>query len=136
MKVPILNQERDAIDRLCRDLGLPRGDSQTQSWVYELPPEHRTMASLLRYAAAYSNASYDDTERRLLMKLMLDVTNELLESDSRTGERAWETVVQMIRAHPGLHQDQIDYWSMPGRPLEETFRLTPLVRALREEEQV
>lgn len=127
-----MNRERNAIDRICLDLELPRGDSQTQNWVYELPSEYRTLGSLLKYAAAYSNAVYGEDERRLLMQLMLDVTNELLENDPRMGERAWGAVVQILRAHPGAHQDQIDYWAMPGRPPEETFRLTPLVRAVRD----
>lgn len=127
-----MNPERNAIERICRDLGLPRGDSQTQNWVYELPSEFRTMDWLLKYAAACSNAGYGQDEQRLLMQLMLDVTNELLEDDPPTGERAWETVAQILRTDPGSHQDQIDYWAMPGRPPEETFRLTPLVRAIRD----
>ena len=94
-----MNQERNAIDRIYRDLELPRGDSQTQNWVYELPSEYRNTGSLLKYAAAYSNTDYGEDEPRLLMQLMLDVTN---------------------------------YWAMPGRPPEETFRLTPLVRAVRD----
>jgi hypothetical protein len=127
-----LNEERNAIERICRDLGLPRGDSQTQNWVHELPSEYRTISWLLKYAGAYANADYGQDERRLLMQLMLDVTNDLLEDHPRTGERGWETVVQILRANPGAHQDQIDYWAMPGRPSEETFRLTPLVRAVRD----
>lgn len=127
-----MSQERNVIDRVCRDLDLPRGDSQTQNWVYELPSEYRTIDSLLKYAAAYSKTGYGQDERRLLMALMLDVTNELLEDDPHTGERAWETVAQILRKHPRAHQDQIDYWAMPGRPPEETFRLTPLVRTVRD----
>lgn len=32
----------NAINVLCKDLKLPKGDLYTQDWVYELPEEYRT----------------------------------------------------------------------------------------------
>lgn len=31
-----------------------------------------------------------------------------------------------------LHSELIDYWALHGEPLEDAFRLTPLVRAILE----
>ncbi|HZN93037.1 MAG TPA: hypothetical protein VFB81_10050 [Myxococcales bacterium] len=122
--------EWSAIRRICQDLGLPAGDSYTQDWVYELPAKYRSKEFLTRYVAAYSNPEYGHGEKRVLMQLMLDVTNELLETDAVAGRNAWESVVTFLRERPGIHLDQVEYWAMPGRPLEEAFSVTPLVRTL------
>jgi len=126
-----LDLEQSAIKRICQDLGLPVGDSYTQDWIYELPMKYRNTESLPRYASAYANPEYGENEKRLLMQLMLDITNELLETDDVAGERAWETVAALLRKDLKLHRDQIEYWAMPDKPLEEAFNLTPLVRRFR-----
>lgn len=126
-----LDLERRAVERICGDLRLPIGDSFTQDWIYELPQQYRNMEFLAKYAAAYSNPEYGDNERLLLMQLMLDVTNELLEADAVEGKRAWESVATILRGNPQFHREQIEYWAMPGMPLEEAFSVTPLVRLLR-----
>jgi hypothetical protein len=92
---------------------------------------YRSAEFLQRYASAYSNPEYGENEKRLLMQLMLDVTNELLETDDVAGKRAWESVAALLRENLELHRDQIEYWAMPGKPLEEAFSLTPLVRRFR-----
>jgi hypothetical protein len=123
--------ERHVIERICRDLQLPIGDSYTQDWIYELPARYREAEFLPSYVAAYSNSEYGEKEKRLLMHLMLDITNELFEADDVAGKRAWESVAKLLRENRALHRDQIDYWAMPGKPLEEAFSLTPLVRHFR-----
>lgn len=47
--------ERAALERICADLGLPRGDAWTQDWAYELGEQYRTEAYVGKYLAAYSN---------------------------------------------------------------------------------
>jgi hypothetical protein len=121
-----------AIKRICRDLGLPTGDSYTQDWAYELPEEFRSYESFSKYLAAYGTPGYGDAEKRLLMQLMLDVTNDLLLRDEAIGYQAWNGLVDLLRAEPELHKDQLEYWALPGEPLEDAFRLTPLVRLLQE----
>lgn len=120
----------DTIERICRDLGLPTGHPYIQDWAYELPEEFRSHEFFSRYARAYSTPDYGDAEKRLLMQLMLDVTNDLLQSDEPVGHQAWDSLVELLRAEPELHRDQLEYWALPGEPLEDTFRLTPLVRIL------
>lgn len=122
-----------AIERICRDLGLPTGDSYTQDWAYELSEEFRSSEFLSRYVKAYSTPGYGDAEKRLLMQLMLDVTNDLLQRDEAVGRQAWESLVNLLRVNRELHRDQVEYWALPGEPLEDAFRLTPLVRVLQEQ---
>lgn len=68
----------NSIERICRDLDLPCGDEFTQDWTYELPEEFRTEEYLNKYILTYSNDNYSESERDLLMQLILDVTNDCL----------------------------------------------------------
>ncbi|AKT43559.1 hypothetical protein [Chondromyces crocatus] len=119
-----------AIRRLCADLGLPEGGPYTQDWAYELPEEFRSEAHFYRYVDAYQNAAYGDLERQVLVELTLDVVNDLMQRDGGTGEAAWSTLATVIRRHPGLHRDQVEYWASFDADLEDAFTLTPLVREL------
>lgn len=121
----------EALERICSDLGLPAGDSHTQDWAYELPEQYRTYEFFAKYLGAYSTASYGDAEKRLLMQLMLDVNNDLLKRDKALGQQAWNNLKDLLLADSELHRGQIEYWALPGEPLEDAFALTPLVRALR-----
>lgn len=122
----------DTIERICRDLGLPSGDSYTQDWIYELPEEFRTLESFDKYVSAYSTPGYGDAEKRLLMQLMFDVANDLLGNDQATGRQSWNKLLPLLRDDSELHRELVEYWASPGEPLEDAFRLTPFVRALQE----
>jgi hypothetical protein len=119
-----------AIDRLCIDLGLPRGDQFTQDWAYELPGQFKTLAWHARYVQAYVNASYGDPERRTLVQLTLDVANHLLRKDESAGLDAWQMLIPLFTSSPQLHRDQLEYWALEGVDLEDAFALTPHVRIL------
>jgi len=120
----------NTIERICRDLSLPIGRPHTQDWAYELPEEFRTYEFFFKYLVAYSTPGYGDAEKRLLMELMLDVTNDLLQRDKVLGYQAWNSLLDSLTAESELHRDQLEYWALPGEPLEDAFRLTPLVRLL------
>lgn len=123
-----MTTERAAIDRLCTDLGLPRGDAFTQDWAYELPEQFRTEDWLRRYLSAYDNPAYGDSERRMLIMLALDIANDLLNDDEEAGERACASLERVLRSRVELHRDQLEYWALEGEPLEDVFTLTPWAR--------
>jgi hypothetical protein len=125
--------EARAIQKICQDLGLPTGDSFTQDWAYELSQEFRDEAALYKYLSTYTKEGYGASEQRLLVKLALDIVNDLLQHEEAVGRRAWDALANVLRVNPGLHRDQVEYWAMSGEPLEDAFILTPLVRALWEE---
>lgn len=54
----------NAVDNLCKSLGLPHGDKFTQDWVYELAEEFRTKNWLEKYIFAYSNNNYSKSEKK------------------------------------------------------------------------
>ena len=123
-----MTHERLAISRLSTDLGLPEGDAYTQEWAHELPEEFRTGTYLRRYLKAYSNPSYGDAERRLLVQLALDVINDLLEQDESLGLDFWSQLLEVLKGHSQSHRDQMEYWALDDEPLEDAFPLTPLAR--------
>lgn len=122
--------ERRAIETIRQDLGLPAGDAYTQDWVHELPDEYRTMEWLKAYSRSYANPGYGEAEKRLLMSLMLDVANDLLDVDSVVGQEAWDVVRPLLLTDNGIHRAQIDYWVLDGKPLDDGFALTPMMREL------
>jgi hypothetical protein len=121
-----------AIARVCQDLGLPAGDAYSQDWAYELPEEFRTKECFERYLRAYSTPGYGHAEKRVLMELILDVANDLLERNGGLEDEAWERVAALLQADRKLHWELIEYWALMGEPLEDVFRLTPKMRAVRE----
>jgi hypothetical protein len=123
-----MTRERQAIDLLSADLGLPKGDSYTQEWAHELPEEFRTELYLHRYLKAYSDPSYSDIERRLLVQLALDVINDLLDQDESLGLKLWDQLLKILQGQYETHRDQMEYWALGDEPLEDAFPLTPLVR--------
>jgi hypothetical protein len=124
---------KDALRRICADLGLPSGDAYTQDWAYELKEDYRNEAAFDRYLAAYSTASYGDAERLLLVQLTLDIANDLLGQNATVGRNAWNRLVKVLRENPALHRDQVEYWALLGEPIEDAFALTPLARELWDE---
>ncbi len=129
----MLKNQAIAMQRVASDLGLPKGDMHTQDWAYELPEEFRSESWVDRYLAAYGNVSYGDTERRLLMDLLLDIANDQIEQDECAEHRTWNALVPLLRSRPELHRDQLKYWAALEDPIEDAFPLTHLARKLWEE---
>lgn len=122
--------ERTAIERVCRDLGLPKGDLYSQDWAYEIPDTYRTIEWIDRYLSAYKSGGYQSTEQKLLVKIILDVINDILESDEPAGRDAWMRTVETIQDNIPQHRQQIEYWAAESRSLEDAFALSPLAREL------
>jgi hypothetical protein len=125
--------EADAIDTICRDLNLPSGGAYCQDWAYELPDEFRTSQWASKYMHAYENVLYGNEERKLLIKLILDITNDLLETDHESAINVWLTTKAILRRDSLLHQDKFAYWASADVSLEDAFALTPLMRDLCDE---
>jgi hypothetical protein len=123
---------REAMARICQDLGLPGGDSFTQDWAFELPEGFRTREFFERYLTAYSTPGYGPAEKHVLMHLILDVANDLIERHEGLEWGAWGRVVALLQADHRLHRELIEHWALVGEPLESGFRLTPRMRAVRE----
>lgn len=120
-----------SINRLCEDLGLPKGDKFTQDWAYELPEAYRTSKWLDKYIAAYLNNAYATPEKVMLMTLILDVANDLVQHAGQENNKAVANALDLLCVYSQDHLKLIDYWALDGEPLEDCFALTPQVRELK-----
>jgi hypothetical protein len=124
----------DAIERLCREHGLPGPDRYSQDWELELAPEYRTAAWLDRYIRGFQRPDRTDAERRLLMALTLSVADDLEAERSPDGaplsEEQWRRIAQELCLHRDFYHDLIQYWSMSEKPLEDCFHLTARMRRI------
>lgn len=121
----------NGIDRICKDLNLPRGDFFTQDWAYELPEKFRTTYWLKKYISAYLDINYSKVEKDVLMTLMLDVSNDFLTQGTDVGEELIVGVLNFLLKNHHCHLKLIDYWSLEGESLEDCFALTPAVRNIK-----
>lgn len=121
----------NAIEHICRDLGLPYGDEFTQDWIYELPEEFRTEEWLNKYISFYSNDNYSESERDLLMQLILDVTNDLLSMGMDADDEVIVKALSLLSKNHQRHIQLIEYWALDGEELEDCFALTDKVRGIK-----
>ncbi len=119
-----------AIERICRDIGLPRGDRFTQDWAYELSEEYRTSPWLKKLLVAYGSEGYGVTEKQVIMTVLLDAMNDGIENGDDTVEFLWSDVAQILVDDRPMHVDLIAHWSLPGEPLEDAFPITARLRHL------
>ncbi|WFQ79643.1 hypothetical protein PXH59_19205 [Xenorhabdus sp. SF857] len=118
-------------ERICNDLGLPKGDSFTQDWALELPEKYRTTEWLNKYIIAYSNNKYSEPEKSTLMELMLDIANDFLTQNANCNDESITNVLNLLLNNHQYHLKLIDYWSLDEEPLEDCFALTPKVREIK-----
>lgn len=121
---------KESIRKICEDLELPKGDDFTQDWIYELPEEFRGFDYFKKYFEAYIFNSYDLEVKKVLMNLMLDVTNELIELDDEVGYSAWTSLTYIFAKEGEYYIELIEYWAVRSEPLENSFAITPYVRDL------
>ncbi|WP_340618560.1 hypothetical protein [Xenorhabdus entomophaga] len=119
------------IERICKDLGLPKGDSFTQDWALELPEKYRTKEWLNKYIIAYSSNNYSELEKNTLMELMLDVANDFLTQNVNCDDESIASVLNLLSNNHQYHSQLINYWSLDEELLEDCFALTPKVRGIK-----
>jgi len=120
---------KEAIEKICNDLSLPKGDAFTQDWIYELPEEHRTFDSFKKYFEAYVFNSYELDEKKLLFNLMMDVTNDMLEMDEEKGDLSWLALSYILARDKGQFTEELDYWANEDEPIDSSFAITSRVRS-------
>ncbi|OCG76734.1 hypothetical protein A9G42_07335 [Gilliamella sp. Nev6-6] len=119
------------LKKLCHDLHLPSGDKFTQDWAYELPEQYRTEEWLDRYIRAYTHSTYSKTQKRILMTLILDVTNDLVSSGISVSTLTINQALKLLLQDYHYHMELIEYWSLSDEPLADCFALTPEIRKLK-----
>jgi len=125
----VMTTYQRALEALCNDLALPKGDEYTQDWAHELPETYRTAEWFDAYLSAIDEHRYGPEGQRILLSLVLDVANDLA-GDGELSTSQWKRVERELLRVPGEHAELVDYWAVPGEPLEDCFAITPLIRRL------
>lgn len=119
-----------AIDRICNDLGLWRGDAFTQDWAFEMPDEFRTDLWLERYLAAFLREDYGPHERHELFDLIFDIANDMMWKPDSDQEAIWSRIWPTLRTRLREHRDQLEYWAYLDCDLDDAFAMAPFARAV------
>lgn len=119
-----------AIDRICTDLGLWRGDAYTQDWAWEIPQEFRTDVWLERYLTAFIREDYGPHERHELFDLIFDIANDRMSTPDSDQEAIWLRIWPTLHNRLSEHRGQLEYWACLDCDLEDAFALTPFARTV------
>jgi len=121
---------QEALDRICTDLGLWRGDRRTQDWAFEVPDTFRTDAWLASYLEAFVRTDYGHSERQALFDLIFDILNDKMKETPERSEALWHRALQTVAPYLAEHRERIQYWFCPENDLEDAFAIAPFVRTL------
>jgi hypothetical protein len=117
---------RAAIDALSRRFGL-RNEPDMQDWEYEVADASR-LEEFLRALEAHD---LTDDERFTLSETVMECFEDLAqEGADLVPSGQWDRFVQLLRARVSLHARTLCYWSDLESPLEDAWRVSPLVRPL------
>lgn len=122
-------RDYEASERIRLALALPSGDEYTQDWVRELPEQYRTPSLLEKCLTMFGEPTLADRELYELMYLVLDVCDDVNSSGELSGS-LWNSVTSELRRNSRLYAPLVQYWALPGEPLDDCFSLTPLMRDL------
>ena len=126
-----MNYTQKSIKNLTELLQIPPiGDAFTQDWIYEVPTEYRTKAYLQKYINAYSLFKLSSEEKYLLMELIIDIANDLLESEPMYFSNIWHKISELLSRDQALYRTLIDYWSLHDQEIDDCFSITPYFRKL------
>ena len=117
------NPTKEAIEKLCKDLNLPRPDAFSQDWAYETSYINRIEEFIIYY---HSNELDDETKFTLMM-VMIDSSNDALDEGNMTLNN-WEKINSILVADRRIHLNTIKYWMCEGKDLEDSFSITPYIR--------
>ena len=96
-----------AIERLASDLALTLPDSFSQDWESQVASRGRSGD----FVKAYREKQYDEDERFVLMRLIIQAFDEALQFDE-SHEDAWREIVEMLLRDAALHESTIKYWCL------------------------
>jgi hypothetical protein len=71
-----------------------------------------------------------EAEKRVLVELMLDITNDWFQNqDKINGEEAWQMISDILKTSGDVHREQLIYWAMEEETDESCFAISKYVRA-------
>lgn len=123
-----MTHARQAIDRICVDLGVWPGTTHTQDWAFEMPDAFRTDEWLDRYLQAFTRPDYGHAERCELFDLIIDIVNDRMRAAPQESLRIWDHVWPLMAPFFDAHRSQIEYWACLGNSLDDAFAVAGIMR--------
>lgn len=102
---------------------LPYRDDM-QDWEWEVAD----YARLEEFLSAFDSALPDE-QRYSLMELVLQCVEDA--PSEKELKEAWGAVKPLLLESPSLHSATVEYWSCNEAPLDEAFRVSRYIRAIR-----
>lgn len=114
------------IEKLAKELNLPKGDRFTQDWEYEVADYGKT-GVFLEY---YKNNKLNADEKQTLMRLILESYNDYV-GESGYKDNYSNELRDILQKESTLYHDIIEDWACVGEDWEDCFAITPLIREIR-----
>lgn len=86
--------------RIARILDLPPPGPDDQDWEFTIPDALRTPDLVARAFAAYERPEADESDREVLLDILVDIINEQLTAELPGAQNAWERIAALVRARP------------------------------------
>ena len=77
----------------------------------------------------YERESLDEFDKRELMRLIVASYDEAIDTGN-SSEQVWQRIVRLLKAEFLIHEEIIDYWSLPEESDEKNF--FPITLQMRE----
>lgn len=116
------------IEKLAKELNLPKGDRFTQDWEYEVADSGKT-GVFLEY---YKNNKLNADEKQTLMRLILESYNDYV-GESGYKDNFSNELRDILQKESTLYHDIIEDWACVGEDWEDCFAITPLIREIRKD---
>ena len=117
---------KKSIEKLAKELNLPKGDEFTQDWEYEVA-DSKKIGVFLSY---YKNNNLNLDEKRTLMQLILESYNDYV-GELGYNDNYSDELRDILQKESVLYNDMIDDWACGEEDLEDCFAITSFMREIR-----
>ena len=124
----LISEYQKEKERIAFDLKLKGGDKHSQDWEYEVADPNR----LDEFLKFYLNNKLSPTEKRILIKLILESYNDYVGEKGFNIDYTKELTI-ILEKEKTLCKDIIKVWSCEGEELEDAYYITPIIRKIANE---
>lgn len=116
--------KKEAIEYINRLLALPSSGTE-QDWCIEMADSSR----INEFISIIRNNVLSNDEKNAVMALILASYDDFLSSQEDNNHAVWLEVSVVIEKDDALYLGLLKYWALEGKDQDDTFNITPLVKA-------
>ena len=118
---------KEAIEKLLKDLNLPKPDEFSQDWQYEVA-NWRRVEEFIKY---YLENKLNKNEKFTLMSIILESVNDSIQ-EGDLNYKTWEQIEKILIFDTDINAKIVEYWACEDDEIEDCFYITPLIRKIKE----